>query len=105
MPGAASAEGCLLLSHARERPSKLPDHESTKRGIDPQRVFDCDVDNLVCELGDVAGAQVVPPPVRKRWTNIAWWTRKGLGTHRSSTGDPNSLRGFTTCSPSSTVPA
>src|SRR5215212_449336 len=47
MPGAASTEGCLLLSHARERPSKLPDHESTERGIDPQRVIDRDLDHLV----------------------------------------------------------
>src|SRR5215211_2830168 len=65
MPSAASAEGCLLLAHACDGPSKLPDHESTKRGIDPQRVIDRDVDNLVCELLDVAGAQVVPPPVRE----------------------------------------
>src|SRR5215204_6836662 len=57
MPGAASAEGCLVLAHACNRPSELPDHESTERGFDPQRVIDCDVDNLVCELSDVAGAQ------------------------------------------------
>src|SRR5215210_9167280 len=66
MPGAASAESSLVLAHACHGPSELPDHESTKRGIDPQRVIDRDVDNLVCELFDVAGAQVVPPPVRKR---------------------------------------
>src|SRR5215204_3439328 len=66
MPGAASAEGRLVLSHACHCPSELPDHERTKRGIDPQRVIDGDLDDLVCELRDVAGAQVVPPPVRKR---------------------------------------
>src|SRR5215204_7307494 len=65
VPGAASAEGRLLLSHACEGPSELPDHESTKRGVDPQRVIDRDVDDLVCELRHVAGPQVVPPPVRE----------------------------------------
>src|SRR5215203_6815099 len=66
MPGAASAEGRLLLAHARDRPSKLPERQSTKRGVDPQRVIDGDVDDLVCELRYVAGPQVVPPPVGER---------------------------------------
>src|SRR5215203_2786485 len=44
MPGAASAEGRLVLAHARDCPSKLPDHEGSKRGVDPQRVIDRDVD-------------------------------------------------------------
>src|SRR5215212_3366405 len=63
MPGAASAEGRLLLAHARGRPSTLPERQSTKRGIDPQRVIDGDVDDLVGELRYVAGPNVVPPPV------------------------------------------
>src|SRR5829696_2169577 len=65
MPGAASAEGCLLLAHACDGPSELPDHKGRQRGVDSQRVIDRDVDNLVSELLDVAGAQVVPPPVRE----------------------------------------
>src|SRR5829696_999736 len=66
MPGAASAEGRLVFAHSRDRPSKLPDHERTKRGVDPQRVIDRDVDDLICELRNVAGPNVVPPPVRER---------------------------------------
>src|SRR5215210_6338014 len=66
MPGAASAESCLLLSHACDSPSELPDHKGRQRGVDLQRVIDRDVDNLVGELRDVAGPNVVPPPVRER---------------------------------------
>src|SRR5215204_2750961 len=36
MPGTAPTEGRLLLAHARERPSKLPERQSSKRGVDPQ---------------------------------------------------------------------
>src|SRR5215216_6301458 len=66
MPGAASTEGRLVLAHACDSTSKLPDHESTKRRIDPQRVIDCDLNYLICKLGDVAGPNVVPPPVGER---------------------------------------
>ena len=33
--------------------------------LDPRRVLDGDVDHLVAELGDVAGAEVVPPAMRE----------------------------------------
>src|SRR3712207_203521 len=62
MPGAASAEGRLLLARARDRPSTLPERQSSKRGVDPQRVIDGDVDDLVGEARYVAGPNVVPPP-------------------------------------------
>jgi hypothetical protein len=44
-------------------------------GVDTQRVIDGDVDDLVCELRYVAGPNVVPPPVGKDGSNIAWWAR------------------------------
>src|SRR5215203_3043701 len=48
MPCAASAEGRLVLAHARDRPSTLPERQSSKRGVDQQRVIDSDVDDFVC---------------------------------------------------------
>src|SRR5215211_9012756 len=66
MPGAASAESRLLLANARDRPSELPERQSSKRGVDQQRVIDGDIDDLVGELRYVAGPNVRPPPVRER---------------------------------------
>src|SRR5215212_11048956 len=47
MAGASSAEGRLLLAHACDGSSELPDHGISQRGLDSQRVIERDVDNLI----------------------------------------------------------
>ena len=66
VPGAAPVEGRLVLADPRHRAAELPDREGRQRRLDPQRVLDGDVDDLVGQLGDVAGAEVVPAAVAGR---------------------------------------
>ena len=57
--GAAPVEGAVVVVHPGHRPAHLPDRIGGQRGLDPQRVLDRDVDDLVAERVHVAGAEVV----------------------------------------------
>src|SRR5438128_8477116 len=65
MARGASVEGGLVFAHTRHGTALLKDWEGRARRTHAERVLGGDVDHLVCEFGDVAGADVVLPAVRE----------------------------------------
>jgi hypothetical protein len=65
MPGAAAVIRDPVLAYAGDHPSEVEDREYRERGADLQRVLSNDFDDIIGQLGHVAGAGIVPPAVRE----------------------------------------